>query len=374
MKYGLVLAGGGLRGAYHIGVWKALREMKIDITAVSGASIGAINGALFAQGDYDIAEEMWRRIDVDDVIALPEKMDDDNILKLSNVAMLAKEIYKNDGLDVSPLENLLREVIDEDRVRRSKIDFGISAFSISDKTEMSLFREDIPKGKMIEYIMASACFPVFKKRIIDKKKFIDGGVANNMPTDMLLSRGVDNIITVNVKGIGVYRSFNESGRNIIEIKCSHPEIGTLDFDKGNIDRSIGDGYFDCMKTFGRYMGEIYSFETGDYFAARGKYAKAIIDGIETAASAFCIDRFRLWTVDGLISAVMEKYAELSSARDYDANENIFEKIRALGESSLIVWLVKVLESQKSDFIKEKLSYIGTNYDAASSILYFKNQK
>ena len=42
MEYGLVLAGGGVRGAYQIGVWKALKELKIKVSAVSGVSIGAV--------------------------------------------------------------------------------------------------------------------------------------------------------------------------------------------------------------------------------------------------------------------------------------------------------------------------------------------
>ena len=50
-SYGLVLAGGGAKGIYQIGAWKALRELDIPIQAVTGASIGSINGALLAQGD-----------------------------------------------------------------------------------------------------------------------------------------------------------------------------------------------------------------------------------------------------------------------------------------------------------------------------------
>ena len=52
MEYGLVLAGGGVRGAYQIGVWKALKELKIKVSAVSGVSIGAVNGALFVPKNY----------------------------------------------------------------------------------------------------------------------------------------------------------------------------------------------------------------------------------------------------------------------------------------------------------------------------------
>ena len=63
-KIGLVFAGGGGKGAYHIGVWKALREYGIDknITAVAGTSVGALNAALLAHGDYGLAEDVWLNI------------------------------------------------------------------------------------------------------------------------------------------------------------------------------------------------------------------------------------------------------------------------------------------------------------------------
>ena len=62
MKIGLVLAGGGARGTYQIGVWKALIELGIDkyIKVVSGTSIGAVNAMLFQQGAYDMAEEFGK--------------------------------------------------------------------------------------------------------------------------------------------------------------------------------------------------------------------------------------------------------------------------------------------------------------------------
>lgn len=65
-KLGLVLAGGGGKGAYQIGVWKYLKEIGIDkhISVISGTSVGGLNAALLAMNDYDIAEDIWRnRID-----------------------------------------------------------------------------------------------------------------------------------------------------------------------------------------------------------------------------------------------------------------------------------------------------------------------
>ena len=50
-----------------------------------------------------------------------------------NLMKIAKEIYSNNGLDMSPLENLLNEIVDEDKIRNSEIDFGIATFSLSEK-------------------------------------------------------------------------------------------------------------------------------------------------------------------------------------------------------------------------------------------------
>ena len=69
---GLVFSGGGGKGAYEIGVWKALDLLGItpNIGGVSGASVGALNAALFAQGDLLTAEAVWKSISPEAVITL----------------------------------------------------------------------------------------------------------------------------------------------------------------------------------------------------------------------------------------------------------------------------------------------------------------
>ena len=93
MEYGLVLAGGGVRGAYQIGVWKALKELKIKVSAVSGVSIGAVNGALFVQGSKTKAERLWNKIAIGDIISLPKEMEnDENLFKVKNLMKIAKNL------------------------------------------------------------------------------------------------------------------------------------------------------------------------------------------------------------------------------------------------------------------------------------------
>lgn len=70
-EWGLVLSGGGAKGAYEIGVWKAIRELNMEhaITAVSGTSVGSLNAALFAQGDYETAEQIWTNISMQQILS-----------------------------------------------------------------------------------------------------------------------------------------------------------------------------------------------------------------------------------------------------------------------------------------------------------------
>ena len=56
---GLALGGGGARGSYEIGVWQGLKEVGWEAQIVTGTSVGALNGALIAQGNYDVSKELW---------------------------------------------------------------------------------------------------------------------------------------------------------------------------------------------------------------------------------------------------------------------------------------------------------------------------
>ena len=69
-EYGLVLAGGGTKGAYEVGVWKAIKELKLNVTAITGASIGALNAALILQDDLDKMIELYKTIEIDNILKL----------------------------------------------------------------------------------------------------------------------------------------------------------------------------------------------------------------------------------------------------------------------------------------------------------------
>lgn len=388
MSFGLVLAGGGVRGAYHIGVWKALDEMGIDVCAVSGTSIGAINGALFAQGNLETAISLWERIALDDIVTLPPELNDvSDLFSVKNIIKIAKEAYKSAGLDMNPLENLLRNILDENAVRESNIDFGFAAYSLTDKKEVTLYKSDIPEGELIDYLMASACLPGFKSKVIGTEKFIDGGLSNNMPTDLMIRKGIDDIITVNVKGVGFYRDFNTAGRNIINIECTRPYIGTMDFDGEGIKKSITEGYLDCKRTFGQLFGDVCYFDIAEYSYVKSQYGEDIITGLQWAAKAFELDLLRMVSFDSLVKEVLDAYdthTSISIPDRSDLEKSVSEKsklesflqkdrLTKFDDRTVIAYLVDILDKKGFDFIKSKLDILGRNYNAASAILYLKRK-
>ncbi|KHO62924.1 patatin [Thermoanaerobacter sp. YS13] len=264
--YGIVLEGGGARGAYQIGAYKALAEEGIDVRGVAGTSVGALNGAIIAQGNFEKAYELWHDISYSKVI----KANDDEIERLKKgrwrrediflVTQLLKGIIEEGGLDISPLKNLLKEVIDENKIRNSGKDFAIVTVSLSDFKPMELYIEDIPYGKLVDYLMASAYLPVFKREKIDGKSYLDGGVYNNLPADLLIKKGYKDLIIIRTGSFGIVKKIDFKGLNTLVISPKEDLGGILDFDKNVVRYNLKLGYFDGLKALKGLKGNKYYIE------------------------------------------------------------------------------------------------------------------
>lgn len=117
-EYGLVLEGGGAKGAYQIGAWKALKEAGIHVKGIAGTSVGALNGALIAMDDFEKAERIWETIrysrvmDVDDELVEQLKtsgLKDIAALGLSELIPAAKKVLKDRGLILHPCAASLKK-------------------------------------------------------------------------------------------------------------------------------------------------------------------------------------------------------------------------------------------------------------------------
>ncbi|HUX20933.1 MAG TPA: patatin-like phospholipase family protein [Spirochaetia bacterium] len=281
--YALVLGGGGTKGAYQIGAWRAFRELGLTFNAVVGASVGALNAGLIAQDTYDLALKMWNDIALDDIVNLPadllerkEKGDDHE--GLPTFSELRGYLLKHHGLDAQPLHDLLQSHIDESKIRSSGIDLGITTYELTNFRQVEVFLPDIPVGKLPDYLLASASFPAFRATEIEGRRFTDGGIIDNIPYRMVKNRGYRRIIVVDVSGLGLNRRPDIVGTQTVYLKNSIEMGGILDFDPDFISSFMELGYLDTLRVFGRLHGSLYFIDEGPHDAEISRQlAKMLID-------------------------------------------------------------------------------------------------
>jgi len=293
---GLVLEGGGAKGAYQIGAYRALKELGIEIDAAVGTSIGAVNAAIIVQGDGDKAWDIWSNIrssslfDID--YDIEEELRKDGVT-LKNIGYLASkfgQIVKQGGVDTSHMMEFLKEHISERAIRESEMDFGLVTGSLTSMKPLELMKEDIPEGEMLRYIVASATFPVFKAQKIDGKRLVDGGLWNNVPVSLLLDRGYEMLIVVRTHSIGKQRKVVDSGETIIEIAPTDKLGAVLDFNEDTARHDLNLGYYDTLKLFKEFRGTFYYIKPhpdGSWFF--NKIARTDPDRIRKLADLLGID-------------------------------------------------------------------------------------
>lgn len=257
---GLVLEGGGARGAYQIGAYKAIQEMGIEIKGIAGTSVGALNGAMIAQGDAELAYQLWWDITPARVFKLDSAgMKHINNLGLSRenlprLLLRLREIFQERGLDVTPLKELIAQVVKEPVIRQAGLDFGLVAVSLHDLRPLELFLEDIPQGKLADYLMASASLPGFKVDPVEGRRMIDGGLHDNLPVKLLVDRGYREIIVLRTHGPGRYRRVRQKGLHLTYVSPSDNLGGILQFSPERARTNIKMGYYDAFKTIQQLKG------------------------------------------------------------------------------------------------------------------------
>ena len=269
MKRALVLCGGGSRGAYEIGVWQALMELGIRLDGVYGTSIGALNAALVARGDLPAAQNLWRNISIQSVVTVEDPEDFAIERMVSNkrdVIPFLVENAKNLRMDITPLEEMVRRECDEARIRAGGMDFGVMTFRVPQMQGFPVYLRDVKPGRLGDWVIASAsCFPIFPSRNIDGQRYIDGGYCDNLPVDMALADGADEVVAVELHP---YMTHPEYGRMpwLKLIRPRHSLGGFLDFAPWLMDRNLRMGYQDGMKAYGRFDGWRYTFRHVDALA------------------------------------------------------------------------------------------------------------
>ena len=266
IKRGLALEGGGARGSYHMGVCKAYLERGYQFDGFVGTSIGAINAAMLASGEFDKALELWESVELEYLFD-QEYLD---VLKLdknspTSVRAAVKKLFADRGVNHSKIKDYLASYIIEEKVRASGCDFGLVTFSINELKPYEIFLKDIPEGKLIDYIFASSKFPLLAAQKIDDNRFFDGGIYNSCPINMLIDGEYDEIIAVRTPGIGIFRRYDKRANvTLIEPKESLGHF--LSFSAENSKVNIKRGYCDAVRILDRLVGEDYYLQDVDLTA------------------------------------------------------------------------------------------------------------
>lgn len=263
-EYGIVLEGGGAKGAYQIGVWKAMREQGIKIKGISGVSVGALNGALICMGDIDKAIELWESITYDRVMEVDNEQMEHLMkreLKQLNLVDLTKtgmKVLASRGFKVTPLKNMIDEFVEEDRIRNSDIEFYLGTFCLSGMKQLEIHAKEAEPEKLKDYLLASAYFPAFKNEKLHGLSYVDGGVMNNVPIDTLIKNGYKDIIVVRIYGLGIEKRVKIPEDVSVTTIAPRVELGSiLEFDSKKTGRNITIGYYDAMRVFKSLKGKIY---------------------------------------------------------------------------------------------------------------------
>lgn len=276
----LVLAGGGARGSYQVGVWRALTELGWNPQIITGTSVGSLNGAMFALDLYETARDMWTSIRSQDVMELPEET-----RNLTELHQFLRDVVRAGGMDVTPLEEIVERVLDEDALRASPIRFGLVTVEKRGLKPRELPLEEIPKGKVKDYLLASAaCFPALRAKQIDGVQFLDGGYRDNMPTGLAQKMGAEELVCVDLEGVGITLP-NRTGLPTTMVR-SYWELGDiLHFDPDTARRNIELGYYDTLRAFGRLRGCAYAVAKNERTAQDAAAFRQRFDAVQKAVKA-----------------------------------------------------------------------------------------
>jgi predicted acylesterase/phospholipase RssA len=259
---GIVLGGGAARGSYELGAWNVLREHGFEFDGFAGTSVGALNATLMAQGDYDLAVEVWETINLSKVLVLPKDLNPSDITEISLKSMrsMYQEVLKRGGLDSTPLLNFIRKYAREDELRRKNIDLGIVTFAIPQFKPLKLFLNEMEPGRLSEYLYASASFPLFKAAKIENQYFTDGGVNDNVPAGMMQERGYRDLVIIDISAVGFVQKPKMENNRILYIKNSRPLPNLMDFHPRSLRYSRTMGELDTRRILGELEGLRYYFD------------------------------------------------------------------------------------------------------------------
>lgn len=261
MKRAIVLSGGGAKGAYELGVWKALRKLGISYDIVTGTSIGALNAIMMVQNTYAKCLKLWYFMNYDYVSSMEIKG------KYSSKSGRREIISKytkgalTGGYEMDGLSKVIDYAVNPELFFNSKIEYGLVTTYFPSFKGKFVTKKDLTKDNLKDYLLATAsCYPAFKPTKIDNNSFVDGGYTDNMPINLAIDLGADEIIAVDLRAIGMTKKIKDKSIPITYIKPSIKLGSLLVFEKDYTRSYLKLGYNDTLKVYGKCEGNKYTFK------------------------------------------------------------------------------------------------------------------
>ncbi len=326
-EYGIVLEGGGAKGAYQVGAWQALKEAGIKIKGIAGTSVGALNGAMMCMDDLERAERVWSHLTYSQVMDVEdqkmERLLEGDTPFWEALSDVAKKMGEG-GLDITPLKNLILEVVDEEKIRNSPVELYIKTFSVDELKELDIDLRRVEPGYMKDLLLASAyIYPLFKNEKLHGRKYIDGGAINNVPLDSLVDRGYQDIIMIRIFGIGREKRVKiPEGTQIFTIEPRVNLGNIIDFNPEKSRRNMKIGYYDAQRMIYGLKGKIYYIEENE---EECYYLRKLLQIPEEARDRL-LEWYHTWEKEeGRIRAFVEKVLpgvamELKLSREWTYKE------------------------------------------------------
>jgi NTE family protein len=177
MKLGIALGGGGAKGYAHIGVLKTFNQLGIEFDVISGTSIGALVGAVYASGNLDKLEEITTKFSVIDVPLL-----------------LSPTISKQGFFSGKKIESLINQLVPESKIEELPKPYSAVCVDLNKPEIVTL-----SKGNLINAVRASISIPgIFTPIKSGKQLLVDGGVLEPVPVEAARNMGADIVIAVDL--------------------------------------------------------------------------------------------------------------------------------------------------------------------------------
>jgi NTE family protein len=293
--FGLVLTGGGAKGAYQAGALKYIAELGLVPQIIAGTSIGALNGAVLSSSEsfpqaVQHLNRLWDQLGQSNILRPNTSTVSRTLsyaaqafvptLRIWMLDFLIKQGLLQDStaiFDPTPIEQMLRQAVNPIEVRRG-IELWVTVFPslkipglgydwlidfVRARTGTDahwLCVQDFADDETVyNLLLASAALPLaFPSREINGQSYVDGGLADNIPLRALAARGCTHVIVIHLQNGVVWNRHDFSQQTIIEIrpeqlinKSNQPLIGSidslLDFSSERIAELKSRGYEDAKR-------------------------------------------------------------------------------------------------------------------------------